>query len=126
MMNGKCVHGGLFLIFWNLLLEDSTAAMPTISETMRQNGMDRAECSVDIKVQHLVPDVWVGLQHIAADIGARIGVEGIEPPGLVEDLRQHVGYAALVQKIGAAQAANALCGLGGIFWLASWHLKAKP
>ena len=74
---------------------------PVLRSTMwGRTRVNRAEDRVDVEIEHSIPRVGIALDNLAADIGARIGVENVELSGLFEDRGRHALDARRIQKVG--------------------------
>ena len=62
--------------------------------------MNGAEHGVDVEVQHPVPLVRIARRHLAADIGAGIGMEDVQRACLFQDLGHHAIDAGRVEQVG--------------------------
>ena len=66
---------------------------------MRQHIVDVFHHHVDVKVQHPVDRVRVGIDQVAADINTGIGVQDVELACLLQDLRHQRRAALRVKQI---------------------------
>src|SRR5580692_7552666 len=77
--------------------EDNVARF--LRDHVRQHSVDRAEGGVDVQVQHPIPLVRISGQHVAADVGAGVGMEDVEAAGKFKDFRQQRGNLQRLQQI---------------------------